>query len=110
MPMRGASAPYAEPREGLETMKRKARAADFPTSTKGQDEVLYKKLQKITRGKERNAVRTRTRRQALDDRMTYEMQSDQMMSQMRVARIPGLRGHGSRMMGAERAANQVLAG
>ena len=108
MPMRGASAPYAEPREGLETMQRKAKAADFPTSTRGQDEVLYKKLQKIARGKELSAVRTR--RQALDDRMNYEMQSDQMMSQVRAARIPGLRGQGSRMMGAERAANQVLAG
>ena len=106
MPTRGASAPYAEPRDGLETMKRKARAADFPTSAKGQDEVLYKKMQKISRGKELSAVRTR--RQALDDRMNYEMQSDQMMSQMRAARIPGLRGEGSRMMGAERAASQVL--
>ena len=106
MPTRGASAPYAMPREGLETMKRKARAADFPTSTRGQEEMLYKKMQKIGRGKELNAVRTR--RQALDDRMNYEMQSDQMMSQLRSARIPGLRGEGSRMMGAERAANQVL--
>ena len=108
MPMRGASAPYAEPREGLESMRRKAKAADFPTSTRGQEETLYKKMQKIGRGKELNAVRTR--RQALDDRMNYEMQSDQMMSQMRAARIPGLRGQGSRMMGAERAASQVLAG
>ena len=107
MPMRGASAPYAEPREGLESMRRKAKA-DFPTSTRGQEETLYKKMQKIGRGKELNAVRTR--RQALDDRMNYEMQSDQMMSQMRAARIPGLRGQGSRMMGAERAASQVLAG
>ena len=106
MPTRGASAPYAEPREGLETMQRKAKAADFTTSTRGQEETLYKKMQKIGRGKEINAVRTR--RQALDDRMNYEMQSDQMMSQMRAARIPGLRGQGSRMMGAERAANQVL--
>ena len=104
MPMRGASAPYAEPREGLESMRRKAKA-DFPTSTRGQEEVLHKKMQKIGRGKELNQVRTR--RQALDDRMNYEMQSDQMMSQMRAARIPGLRGQGSRMMGAERAANQV---
>ena len=107
MPTRGASAPYAEPRDGLETMKRKARAADFPTSTKGQDEVLYKKMQAISKGKELNAVRTRC--QALDDRMNYDMQSDQMMSQLRAARILGLRGQGSRMMGAERAANQVLA-
>ena len=104
MPMRGASVPYAEPREGLETMQRKAKA-DFPTSTKSQEEVLHKKLQKVARGKEINQVRTR--RQALDDRMNYEMQSDQMMSQMRAARIPGLRGQGSRMMGAERAASQV---
>jgi len=89
-------------------MRRKAKAADFPTSTRGQEETLYKKMQKIGRGKELNAVRTR--RQALDDRMNYEMQSDQMMSQMRAARIPGLRGQGSRMMGAERAASQVLAG
>ena len=108
MPTRGASVPYAEPREGLETMKRKAKAADFPTSTKGQEEMLYRKLQKIGKSKELNAVRTR--RQALDDRMNYEMQSDQMMSQVRAARIPGLRGQGPRMMGAERAANQVLAG
>ena len=105
MPTRGASVPYAEPREGLETMQRKAKAADFPTSTRGQEEMLFKKMQKICRVKEINAVRTK--RQALDDRMNYEMQSDQMMSQMRAARIPGLRGQGSRMMGAERAANQV---
>ena len=26
MPMRGASAPYAEPRDGLDAMKRKAKA------------------------------------------------------------------------------------
>jgi hypothetical protein len=105
MPMRGASAPYAEPREGLESMRRKAKAADFPTSTRGQEEVLHKKMQKIARGKEINAVRTK--RQALDDRMNYESQSEQMLSQMRAARIPGLRGAGSRMMGAERAANEV---
>jgi hypothetical protein len=87
-------------------MQRKAKAADFPTSTRGQEETpLFKKMQKIGRGKELNQVRTR--RQALDDRMNYEMQSDQMMSQMRAARIPGLRGQGSRMMGAERAASQV---
>ena len=104
MPMRGASVPYAEPREGLETMQRKAKA-DFPTSTKGQEEVLHKKMQRIAKGKEINAIRTR--RQALDDRMNYEMQSDQMMSQMRAARSPGLRGQGSRMMGAENTASQV---
>jgi len=89
-------------------MKRKAKAADFPTSTQGQEKTLYKKMQVIKEGKELNTIRTR--RQALDDRMNYEMQSDQMMSQMRAARIPGLRGQGSRMMGAERAASQVLAG
>ena len=105
MPTRGASVPYAEPREGLETMQRKAKAADFPTSTRGQEEMLFKKMQKIGRVKEINAVRTK--RQALDDRMNYESQSEQMLSQMRAARIPGLRGAGSRMMGAERAANQV---
>ena len=104
MPMRGASVPYAEPREGLETRQRKAKA-DFPTSTKGQEEMLYKKMQKIARGKEINAIRTK--RQALDDRMNYESQSEQMISQMRAARIPGLRGQGSRVMGAERAASQV---
>ena len=106
MPTRGASAPYAEPRDGVETMKRKAKAADFPTTTRGQEEKLYRKMQKIGKSKELNAVRTR--RQALDDRMNYEMQTDQMMSQMRAARIPGLRGQGSRMMGAERAASQVF--
>ena len=90
-------------------MQRKAKAAAFPTtSTRGQEETLFKKLQKIGRGKELNQVRTR--RQALDDTTNYEMQSDQMMSQMRAARIPGLRGQGSRMMGAERVASQVLAG
>ena len=104
MPMRGASVPYAEPREGLEAMQRKAKA-DFPSSTRSQEEVLHKKMQRIAKGKEINAIRTK--RQALDDRMNYEMQSDQMMSQMRAARIPGLRGQGSRMMGAERAASQV---
>ena len=104
MPQRGASVPYAEPREGLESMKRKAKA-DFPTSTKGQEEVVHKKMQRIARGKEISAIRTK--RQALDDRMNYEMQSDQMMSQMRAARIPGLRGQGSRMMGAENTASQV---
>jgi hypothetical protein len=104
MPMRGASVPYAEPREGLEAMQRKAKA-DFPSSTRSQEEGLHKKMQRIAKGKEINAIRTK--RQALDDRMNYEMQSDQMMSQMRAARIPGLRGQGSRMMGAERAASQV---
>jgi len=105
--MKGSKVAYAEPRDELNQMKRAAQA-QLPQATRGQDEVLYKKLQKIARGKELNAVRTR--RQALDDRMNYEMQSDQMMSQVRAARIPGLRGQGPRMMGAERAANQVLAG
>ena len=105
MPMRGASVPYAEPREGLESMRREAKAADFPTSTRGQEKTLFKKMQKIGRNKELNQVRTR--RQALDDRMNYEMQSDQMMSELRAARVPGLRGAASRMMGAERAASQV---
>ena len=58
MPMRGASAPYAEPQEGLNTMKRKAKAADFPTSTQGQEATLYKKMQKIKEGEELNTVRT----------------------------------------------------
>ena len=106
MPVRGASVPYTETRDGLETMKRKAHAADFLTTAKGQEEILYRKTQKIARGKELNAIRTK--RQALDDRMNYEMQSDQMTSQLRAARIPGLRGQGSRMQGAERAASQVL--
>ena len=105
--MKGSKVAYAEPRDELNQMKRAAQA-QLPQTTRGQDDVLYKKMQKISRGKELNAVRTK--RQALDDRMNYEMQSDQMMSQMRAARIPGLRGQGSRMMGAERAANQVLAG
>ena len=105
--MCGASAPYAEPRDGLQTMKRKAKAADFPSSTRGQEEMLYRKMQKIGRSKELNVVRTK--RQALEDRMNYEMQTDQMMSQLRAARIPGLRGEGSRMMGAERVANEIYA-
>ena len=106
MPVRGASAPYTETRDGLETMQRKAHTADFPKSTKGQEEILYRKMQKIARGKELNTIRTK--RQALDDRVNYELQTDQMTSQLRAARIPGLRGQGSRMQGAERAASQVL--
>ena len=105
--MKGSKVAYEEPRDKFNQMKRAAQA-QLPQAIRGQDEVLYKKMQKISRGKELSAFRAK--RQALDDRMNYEMQSDQMMSQMRAARIPGLRGQGSRMMGAERAANQVLAG
>ena len=105
--MKGSKVVYAESCDELNRMKRAAQA-QLPQTTRGQEEVLYRKMQKISKGKELNAVRTR--RQALDDRMNYDMQSDQMMSQLRAARIPRLRGQGSRMMGAERAVNQVLAG
>lgn len=107
--MYGAKAVYAEPREGLKSMKRKARATgDFPQVTKSSQEQLYQQLQTIQKGKEVNAVQQR--RIALDERMNYELETARLMSQMRQARMPGFRGEGSRMMGAERAASQVLAG
>ena len=105
--MKGSKVVYAEPHDELNQMKRAAQA-QLPQTTRGQDEVVYKEMQEISEGKELNAVRTR--RQALDDRINYDMQSDQMMSQLRAARIPGLRGQGSKMMGAERAARLVFAG
>ena len=40
MSTRGASAPYAEPRDGLETMKRKAKAADFQKAHAGDLPLL----------------------------------------------------------------------
>ena len=64
--MKGSKVAYAEPRDELNQMKRAAQA-QLPQATRGQDEVLYKKIQKISRGKDLSPVRTK--RQALDNRI-----------------------------------------
>ena len=101
MPPYGSTAVYAEPRDGLKAMKRKARShGHFPKVGASSQEQLYK--QQIQKGKEVNAVQKK--RIALDERMNYELETGRMMSQLRQARMPGFRGEGARMMGADRAA------
>lgn len=109
MPVYGSTAVYAQPRDDLGTMKRKARSqGHFPTTGSGAQEEMYKQLAGIQKGKELNAVQQR--RIALDERMSYEMETDRMMSQLRAARSPAFRGLGARMMGADRVASQVFNG
>ena len=73
---------------------------------KSSEEFLHKKLQQIARGKELNAVQQK--RIALDDRLNYELETERAMMDLRQNRMPGFRGLGSQMMGANNVASQVL--
>ena len=106
MPVYGAIAPYADPRDSLKQMKKKARLqGHFPKAGPSSEDFLYKKLQQINKGKEVNAVQQR--RNALDNRLNYELETERMMADLRRARMPGFRGLGARMMGADRVAAQI---
>ena len=107
MPAYGSRAIYAEPKDDLKTMKKKAKAqGHFPEVNKSSEEFLQKKLQQIAKGKEVSALQQK--RVALDDRLNYELETDRAMMDMRQNRMPGFRGLGSQMMGATNAAAQVL--
>ena len=109
MPAYGSKAVYAEPRDGLKAMKRKARShGHFPRVGVSSEEQLYKELQQIQKGKEVNTVQQKMI--AMDESMNYELETERMMDQLRQARVPGFRDEGARMMGADRVASQVLTG
>jgi hypothetical protein len=106
MPVYGSVAPYAEPRDDLKQMKTKARSqGHFPQAGASSEAYLHKKLEQINKGKEISAVQQR--RVALDNRLTYELDTERQMADLRRARMPGFRGLGARMMGADRAATQI---
>ena len=107
MPAYGSRAVYAEPKDDLKTMKKKAKTqGHFPEVNKNSEEFLHKKLQQIAKGKEVSALQQK--RVALDDRLNYELETDRAMMDMRQNRMPGFRGLGSQMMGANNTAAQVL--
>ena len=107
MPAYGSRAVYAETRDGLPEMKQKARSqGHLPKVGQSSEAFLYKKLQQIQRGKEISG--TQARRRQLDDRLSYELQTERAMQDMRQNRMPGFRGLGAQMAGADQAAQQVL--
>ena len=107
MPAYGSRAVYAEPKDDLKSMKKKAKTqGHFPEVNKSSQEFLHKKLQQIAKGKEVSAVQQK--RVALDDRLNYELETERAMMDLRQNRMPGFRGLGSQMMGATNAAAQVL--
>ena len=69
---------------------------------------MQKQIEAINKGKELNAIQQR--RVALDNRMTYEIDMERQMAEMRRARTPGLRGAGARMIGSSNVAEEVLTG
>jgi hypothetical protein len=70
---------------------------------KSSVEYLHKKLQQINKGRER-AVQQR--RKAMDDRLNYELETERAMQDLRANRMPGFRGLGAQMVGADGAAQQ----
>jgi len=63
-------------------------------------------LKQINKSKEISAVQQK--RVALDNRLNYELETERAMMELRQNRMPGFRGLGSQMMGANNAAAQVL--
>ena len=107
MPAYGSRAVYAEPKDDLKTIKRKAKTqGHFPEVGTSSEEFLHKKLQQIAKGKEVSALQQK--RVALDNRLNYELETERAMMDLRQNRMPGFRGLGSQMMGATNAAAQVL--
>ena len=107
MPAYGSRAVYAEPRDDLKKMKTKAKSQGvFPEVGKSSEEFLHKKLQQIARGKEVSAVQQK--RVALDDRLNYELETERAMMDLRQNWMPGFRGLGSQMLGANKVASQLL--
>ena len=105
MPAYGSRAVYAEPRDDLGEMKRKAkRQGHFPKVAQSSVEVLHDQLKQIQKGKELNVIQQR--RKAMDDRLNYELETERAMQDMRQGRAPGFSGLGGRMTGAGQAAQQ----
>ena len=105
MPAYGSRAVYAEPRDDLRQMKRKAKGqGHFPQVARSSEELLHEQLKQIQRGKELNVVQQR--RKAMDDRLNYELETERLMQDMRQGRAPGFRGLGGRMAGVAQAAQQ----
>ena len=105
MPAYGSRAVYAEPRDDLRQMKRKAKGqGHFPQVARSSEELLHEQLKQIQRGKELNVVQQR--RKAMDDQLNYELETERLMQDMRQGRAPGFRGLGSRMAGVAQAAQQ----
>ena len=103
MPAYGSRAVYAEPRDGLPEMKQKPRSQGyFPKVGQSSEAFIHRKLQQIQRGKEISG--TQARRRALDDRLNYELETERAMQDLRQNRMPGFRGLGARMAGADQAA------
>ena len=69
---------------------------------------MQKQIEKTERGKQINAIQQR--RVSLDNWMTYEIDMERQMAEMRRARTPGLRGAGARMTGSSNVAEEVLTG
>ena len=92
----GSRAEHTEPRDELKQMKRKTReSGNLPKVGRSSVETMQKQLEKIQQGEELNAIQQR--RVALDNRMTYELDMERQMSDLRRARMPGLGGQGARM-------------
>ena len=105
----GSRAEYTEPRDELKQMKRKTReSGNFPKVGRSSLETTQKELEKIQQEKELNAIQQR--RVALDNRMTYELDMERQMADLRRARMPGLRGQGARTKGSSNVAEEVLTG
>ena len=105
MPAYGSRAVYAEPWDDLGQMKQNAkRRGHLPRVAQSSVEVLHDQLRKIQKGKELNVFQQR--REALDDRLSYELETERAMQDMRHRRAPGFRGLGGRMAGATQAAQQ----
>ena len=103
----GSRAEYTEPRDELKQMKRKTReSGNFPKVGRSSVETMQKQLEKIQQGKELNAIQQR--RVALDNRMTYELDLERQLADLRRARMPGLRGQGARMRVSSHVAEEVL--
>ena len=69
---------------------------------------MQKQLERIQQGKELNEIQQR--RVMLDNRMTYELDVERQMADLRRATMPGLRGQGARMKGSSNVAEEVLTG
>ena len=95
------------PKMILQTMKKKAKTqGHFPKVARSSEDFLHEKLQQIAKGKEASALQQK--RVALDNRLNYELETERAMMELRQNRMPGFRGLGSQMMGANNAAAQVL--
>ena len=103
----GSRAVYAEPYDELPETKRKARASGlFPNVGKSSVEFLHKKLQEINKVRDVGGVQQR--RKAMDDRLNYELETERAMQDLRANRMPGFRGLGAQMVGADQAAEQFF--